>query len=83
MLMACAVLLMPRLYLSQEYEPWTRIDDKIENNYFVYFWKSIPLIPARISWLWFLAVLFVVMVMVYPLLAFTNRRVSNIPLDFK
>ena len=83
MALACLTLLMPRLYLSQEYEPWTRIDDKIENNYFIYFWKSIPLIPSRISWLWFLGVLFVVMMLNYPLLAFSNRRKLNLPLDFK
>lgn len=81
--LACLTLLMPRLYLSQEYEPWTRIEDKIESNYLVYFWKSIPLIPSRISWLWFLGVLFVVMMLNYPLLAFSNRRKLNLPLDLK
>ena len=40
---ASLFLLVPRLYMSQEYEAWTRIDgDKITTNYFVYMWNVIP-----------------------------------------
>jgi hypothetical protein len=81
MVLACLTLLVPRLYLSQEYEPWTRINDKIENNFFVYLWHVIPLIPARLSWLWFLIVLFVVMILSYPLLAFSVRRKQRMPFN--
>lgn len=83
MILACLTFLVPRLYLSQEYEPWTRINDKIENNFFVYLYHVIPLIPARLSWLWFLIVLFVVMILSYPLLAFSSRRKQRIPFEMK
>lgn len=68
---AILLLLIPRLYLSQEYEAWTRVDDKIENNFFVYMWKVIPSVPAKLSWLWFLIVLFVIMILNYPLMAWS------------
>ena len=68
---AILLLLIPRLYLSQEYEAWTRVDDKIENNLFEYMWKVIPSVPAKLSWLWFLIVLFVIMILNYPLMAWS------------
>jgi hypothetical protein len=63
--------LVPRLYLSQDYEPWTRVDDKIEENYLVYMVKVIPSIHSKLSWLWFLIVLFIVMILNYPIIAWT------------
>lgn len=72
---ASLFLLVPRLYMSQEYEAWTRIDDQIETNFFVYMWKVIPSIPAKISWLWFLAVIFIIMLLNYPLMAWSQRRI--------
>lgn len=74
---AILVLLIPRLYLSQEYEAWTRVDDKIENNFFLYTWSVLPSIPAKLSWLWFLIVLFVIMLLNYPLMAWSKRRTAQ------
>lgn len=77
--MACLVLLIPRLYLSQEYEHWTRVGDDVEPNYFVYAWKVLPYLPSRLSWLWFLGILFIAMVLNYPILAYSYRRKNRLP----
>ena len=71
LLMSILVFLIPRLYLSQDYEAWTRVDDKIESNFFVYAFKVFPSIHTKLSWLWFLVVLFIVMLLNYPLVAWT------------
>lgn len=81
--LAILTLLVPRLYFSQDFEPWTRVDDKIENNFIVYFFKVFPSLPSKLSWLWFLVVLFIVMLLNYPLMAWSQRRKKNLPLDFK
>ena len=52
-------------------EPWTRVDDKIENNFFIYFFKVLPTLASKLSWLWFLVVLFIVMLLNYPLMAWS------------
>lgn len=83
LVIACFVLLVPRLYLSQEYEPWTRIEDVIETNYFVYMWKVLPSIHNKLSWLWFLGVLFIALILNFPLLAFSYRRRNSIPFDIQ
>ena len=72
--LAILTLLVPRLYLSQDIEGWTRVDDKVENNFFVYLFKVLPTLPQKLSWLWFLVVLFIVMLLNYPLMAWSQRR---------
>ena len=79
--MAILVFLIPRLYLSQDYEAWTRVNDQIENNFFVYTIKVLPSIHTKLSWLWFLVVLFIVMILNYPLIAWTQRRINQHPLE--
>lgn len=79
--LACVTLLVPRLYLSQEYEAWTRIDGIVESNFFIYFWKVIPTLHAKLSWLWFLGVLFIIMVLNYPFIVFSHRRASRKPFE--
>ena len=81
--LAILTLLVPRLYFSQDVEPWTRVDDKVENNFILYFFKVLPSLPSKLSWLWFLVVLFIVMLLNYPLMAWSQRRKKNVPLDFK
>lgn len=71
LVLAILTLLVPRLYFSQEFEPWTRVDDKIENNFVVYLVKVVPSLPSKLSWLWFLVVLFIVMLLNYPLMAWS------------
>lgn len=83
LVLAILTLLVPRLYFSQDFEPWTRVDDKIEANFLVYLVKVIPSLPSKLSWLWFLVVLFIVMLLNYPLMAWSQRRKKNIPLNFK
>jgi fucose 4-O-acetylase-like acetyltransferase len=81
LIMAILTLLVPRLYFSQTYESWTRVDDKIENNFLVYYIKVLPYLPQKLSWLWFLVVLFIVMLMNYPLMAWSQRRKKKEPLN--
>lgn len=83
LVLAMLFLLVPRLYLGQDIEGWTRIDGKKESNFFIYFWKVLPTLPTNLSWLWFLPVLFIAMVLNYPMLAFTYRRKNNLPLTKK
>ena len=75
--------LIPRLYLSQDYEAWTRVNNEIESNFFVYAIKVLPSIHTKLSWLWFLVVLFIVMLLNYPLIAWTQRRANKKQLEFK
>lgn len=79
MVIAIFTLLVPRLYLSQSYEGWTQVDGKIEDNFFVYTIKVLPSIHEKLSWLWFLIVLFQVLLINYPLLAWSHRRVQKLP----
>lgn len=80
-ILACITLLIPRLYLSQEYEPWTRVNGEIENNFFIYLIKTIPTIHSKLSWLWFLPVLFIIMILNYPMIIYSYRRKHKIPLS--
>jgi uncharacterized Tic20 family protein len=43
----------------------------------------LPTLPSKLSWLWFLVVLFIVMLLNYPLMAWSQRRKKKMPLDFK
>ena len=76
MIVAILFLLIPRLYLSQEYEPWTRIDpDKpAEPNFFKYFIGILPLVFSKLSWLWFLLVLFEVQIINFSIIIWLKRR---------
>jgi len=59
------------------------VGDTVEDNYFVYLWKVLPSIPSKLSWLWFLIALFVVMILNYPLMAWTQRRKMMRPFDWR
>ena len=84
LLVAIPCLLIPRLYLGQEYEEWTRLSvDYIEPSFWVYAVKVLPLVVDKMSWLWFLPLLFVVSVLSYPTIAWTQRRNRKIDIDFK
>ena len=76
LLVAILTLLIPRLYLSQEYESWTRIDhDKpAEDNFFTFYSGILPLVFGKLSWLWFLVVLFEVSLLSYvPIILFKKQ----------
>jgi hypothetical protein len=72
--LAIIFFLFPRLYMAQEVETWTRVDGKIEPNFFRYCWLVLPSLPQKLSWLWFLVVLFIIMLLNYPLMAWSQRR---------
>lgn len=85
LILSIIFLLIPRLYLSQEYEPWTRADPDAppEWDFFKYFFKILPQTPNKLSWLWFLLVLFLVFVINYPITVWTQRRARQEPLSVK
>jgi fucose 4-O-acetylase-like acetyltransferase len=72
------VFLIPRLYIAQQYDSIGRVNQMqdIEWNLF----KYVPQI-IRTNWvyklgqLWFLPVLIIISILIYPLLAFARRRV--------
>jgi hypothetical protein len=71
------VTLMPvRWYLTQFISHFQGfIDGEPEWNFFVYLVKTVPLVVERMSWLWFLLALFIVNILNYPLLKWTQRRI--------
>jgi hypothetical protein len=76
--------LVVRLYLAQDYEDFTRPDGKnIEENFGVYYVKMWPQLIMKMSWLWFLMALYLDCLVVYPILAWTQRRYKNEPLGFQ
>ena len=85
LVLSIVFLLIPRLYLSQEYEPWTRIDPEKEPewDFLVFFVKILPQTPNKLSWLWFLLVLFLVFIINYPIIVWTQRRARQEPLCLK
>ena len=76
---AVFIFLIPRLYLGQEYEDFTRPNGKTETDYWEFQRKTLPGIFGKLSWLWYLPALFVDCILTYPLLAWTIRRARKIP----
>jgi hypothetical protein len=77
---AIPVLLIPRLYIGQEYEAFARPDGvHTEEDLGQFYLKTLPSIIVKISWLWFLLGLFLNCMVLYPLLAWTQRRKANVP----
>lgn len=75
LLVATPLFLIPRLYLSQEFEDApARIDNQVIDGFWAYFVAVIPVLPVKLSWLWFLPMLFVVFLFSYPLMAWSQRR---------
>ena len=78
---AIFVFLIPRLYFGQQYEDFTRPDDVIENDYWLFMQKTLPTIHLKLSWLWYLPALFIDFMLCYPLLRWSIRRSKGIPFD--
>ena len=79
-MIAIPVLLIPRLYIGQEYEAFARPDGvHTEEDLGQFYLKTLPSIIVKISWLWFLLGLFLNCMVLYPLLAWTQRRKANVP----
>ena len=77
---AIPLFLVPRLYFGQEIEDFARINDKVLP--FGEYLKAIfPVVFQKLSWLWFLPVLFITSILTYPVLAWSQRRKKGIPLD--
>ena len=81
---AYVFILIPRLYLGQEYQGFCWIEEGDnryqEWNFFNYYIKAFPTALGKISWLWFLIALFMNSLLNYPLIAFSQRRVQGNPL---
>jgi len=76
------LILMPRLYFAQDYEEFSRPDgEHVEWNYITFFWKSLPGLVLKMSWLWFLLALFLDCLVVYPIVYWTQRRHAKKPLE--
>jgi hypothetical protein len=61
------VILVPRLYFAQEYEPFSRPDGQnIEWDYSKFFIGTLPSLIMKMSWLWFLLALYLDCLIVYP-----------------
>ena len=82
--LAIPVFLVPRLFFGQEFEDFAYIQGKKEWNYSKYFVGIFKEgIVMKLSWLWFLPVLFIDSVLVYPLLAWTVRRARREAVDIR
>ena len=83
-IVAIFMLLIPRLYFAQEIEPWTRPDASKPpvSNFFDFALKTLPSIPTKLSWLWFLIALFGIFVLNYPMIRYLKRRKANEPFSF-
>mgnify|MGYP007048588798 CR=1 FL=1 len=76
------VILVPRLYFAQEYEPFSRPDGQnIEWDYSKFFIGTLPSLIMKMSWLWFLLALYLDCLIVYPAVQWTQRRYAKKPLD--
>jgi fucose 4-O-acetylase-like acetyltransferase len=74
-IIAIFIFLMPRLYLGQPYEKFTRPDEEnMENDFWQFIYLTIPTVYMKLSWLWYLPALFIDFILTYPLLRWTYRR---------
>lgn len=77
------IFLLPRLYLGQEYEDFTRPNGEIETDYWEFIKLTLPTIFSKLSWLWYLPALLIDCIITYPLLAWTIRRARKIPYSWR
>ena len=67
--LAMFIFLMPRLYLTQDFPNYARVDVvNIEWNYGTFYAGMLPQFLYKMSWLWFLLGLFIDSIVNYPLL---------------
>lgn len=76
LLLSIPFLLIPRLYFGQEIEDFMWIDGQKEPNFWKFFAYWLPRSPAKLSWLWFLPVLFIIGLIGFPLIKWAQRRKS-------
>ena len=86
--MGILIILIPRLYLSQDYQGFAQITNEkgenvIEWNFFKYYYHMLPKSLLKMSWLWFLLALFINSMICYPLLGWVGRRAKKVPVDLK
>jgi hypothetical protein len=81
LLVAIPLFLMPRLYLTQAFEDTAQLEGGVIDNYWAYCIALLPHIASKLSWLWFLPMLFSVTIFCYPLMAWTQRRRNERELD--
>lgn len=78
-------ILVPRLYLIQDFDDFSWINqDGPEYNFLIFYAKIIAgKFILKISWLWFLLALFCDSIIAYPLLCWTQRRSKGIQVTLK
>ena len=92
-IVAIPIVLVPRLYFSQDYQTMSCVKWANDNhgdmkncihvsNIFEYAWLTLPTIDKKLSWLWYLPALFIDSCVNYPLLAWTQRRSTHVPIDW-
>ena len=79
MFIAVPLFLWPRQYLDQKVSGL--LGNHTIDNPFKYFGAMCKDLLAQLDWLWFLAALFVVMVVNFPMIAWTFRRKRGDELD--
>ena len=84
-ILAIFLILIPRFYIGQAYEPefWVDVDGvkQPEWNFFKFYPQALGWVPGNLSWLWFLMALYINSIVNYPLMAWTQRRVRGNPFD--
>lgn len=82
---AMIFILIPRLYLAQDYQvfarPYPDKIDYVEDNYFKFMIGIAPHLYKKLSWLWFLPALYINTIINYPLLAWSQRRAKGEPIE--
>jgi peptidoglycan/LPS O-acetylase OafA/YrhL len=81
-IVACFVFLIPRLYLGQDFENFTRPQGVITKNIGEFYIKTIKYnLVTNLSWLWYLPAMFVDFLLTYPLLRWSKRRKAGMPIE--
>lgn len=81
MIICIPIFLWPRNYLDQGMSG--EVGDSRIDNAFKYFAEMMKDLPNQLSWLWFLMGLFIVMVVCYPVVYWSDRRRKFEPVGTK
>lgn len=77
-------LLMPQLYIIQDWCSWGRLDDGQfkEHNIFKFYYKQFQdQFLMKLASFWFLLFLFILMMLNYPMIKWTSRRSRKLPFE--
>ena len=81
-IVACFAFLIPRLYLGQEFETFSRPQGVIVKNFGEFYIKTIKYnLATNLSWLWYLPAMFIDFLLTYPVLRWSKRRKAGMVID--